>query len=225
MHRAVTLAALDSGRHVLCQARMANDSAEARDMLAASQRHSNLVCQLVPSSGTYKNRPSDTELARRRTSRRRAVGRGANAAAQLRELRRRARLAPRRRVQRHQRAQRRRHLRIRDALARPRQSRDGHDARADTDAERRARRNARREDPGPRRGALRARERRARAHEVQRDDGAIARQRDLDLRQRGHDPHRQRSRTSSSAGAATRSSRRIRTRPKRKRTIASRRSS
>ena len=54
MHRAVTLAALDSGRHVLCQARMANDAAEARDMLAASQRHSNLVCQLVPSSGTYK---------------------------------------------------------------------------------------------------------------------------------------------------------------------------
>ena len=54
MHRAVTLAALDSGRHVLCQARMANNTAEARDMLAASQRHSNLVCQLVPSSGTYK---------------------------------------------------------------------------------------------------------------------------------------------------------------------------
>jgi predicted dehydrogenase len=54
MHRAVTLAALDSGRHVLCQARMANDAAEARDMLAAAQRHSNLVCQLVPSSGTYK---------------------------------------------------------------------------------------------------------------------------------------------------------------------------
>jgi predicted dehydrogenase len=54
MHRAVTLAALDSGRHVLCQARMANNAAEARDMLAASQRHANLVCQLVPSSGTYK---------------------------------------------------------------------------------------------------------------------------------------------------------------------------
>jgi predicted dehydrogenase len=50
----MTLAALDSGRHVLCQARMANDTAEARDMLAASQRHSNLVCQLVPSSGTYR---------------------------------------------------------------------------------------------------------------------------------------------------------------------------
>ena len=54
MHRAITLAALDAGLHVLCQARMANDAAEARDMLAASRRHSNQVCQLVPSSGTYR---------------------------------------------------------------------------------------------------------------------------------------------------------------------------
>src|SRR5687767_6225652 len=53
MHRAVTLAALDSGRHVLCQARMANDAAEARDMLAASKRHPNLVSMLVPSSSGY----------------------------------------------------------------------------------------------------------------------------------------------------------------------------
>ena len=53
MHRTITLAALDSGRHVLCQARMANNAAEAREMLAASQRHSNLVCQLVPSSSGY----------------------------------------------------------------------------------------------------------------------------------------------------------------------------
>ena len=53
-HREMTLAALDSGRHVLCQARMANDAAEARDMLAASKRHSNLVCQLVPTSQSYR---------------------------------------------------------------------------------------------------------------------------------------------------------------------------
>lgn len=53
MHRTVTLAALDSGRHVLCQARMANNAAEAREMLAASLRHPNLVCQLVPSSSGY----------------------------------------------------------------------------------------------------------------------------------------------------------------------------
>ena len=54
MHRTITLAALDAGLHVLCQARMANDAAEAREMLAASRRHSSLVCQLVPSSGTYR---------------------------------------------------------------------------------------------------------------------------------------------------------------------------
>lgn len=54
MHRAITLASLDSGRHVLCQARMANDAAEAREMLAASRRHPNLVCQLVPTSGSYR---------------------------------------------------------------------------------------------------------------------------------------------------------------------------
>src|SRR5688572_14220303 len=54
MHRTITLAALDSGLHVLCQARMANNAAEAREMLAASQQHPDLVCQLVPSSGTYR---------------------------------------------------------------------------------------------------------------------------------------------------------------------------
>ena len=53
MHRTVTLAALNSGRHVLCQARMANDAAEAHEMLAASQRHPALVCQLIPSSSGY----------------------------------------------------------------------------------------------------------------------------------------------------------------------------
>ena len=54
MHRTITLAALDEGLHVLCQARMANNTAEAREMLAASRRHPNLVCQLVPTSGSYR---------------------------------------------------------------------------------------------------------------------------------------------------------------------------
>ena len=54
MHRPITLAALDEGLHVLCQARMANDAAEARDMLAASRRHPDRVCQLVPTSGSYR---------------------------------------------------------------------------------------------------------------------------------------------------------------------------
>ena len=54
MHRTLTLATLDSGRHVLCQARMANDAQEARDMLEASLRHPELVCQLVPTSMSYR---------------------------------------------------------------------------------------------------------------------------------------------------------------------------
>ena len=66
MHRDTTLAALESGRHVLCQARMANNTAEAREMLAASQRHSNLVCQLVPTSGSYRIDRALQSLARRR---------------------------------------------------------------------------------------------------------------------------------------------------------------
>jgi predicted dehydrogenase len=53
MHRTITLAALERGKHVLCQARMANTAAEAREMLDASQRHPNLVCQLVPTSTSY----------------------------------------------------------------------------------------------------------------------------------------------------------------------------
>ena len=54
MHHTLTLAALDKGKHVLCQARMANNAREAREMLAASLRHPDLVCQLVPTSGSYR---------------------------------------------------------------------------------------------------------------------------------------------------------------------------
>ena len=53
MHHQITLAALDSGKHVLCQARMANNAAEAREMLVASRRHPELVSQLVPTSTSY----------------------------------------------------------------------------------------------------------------------------------------------------------------------------
>jgi predicted dehydrogenase len=53
MHRTLTLEALASGKHVLCQARMANDAAEAREMFDASLRHPDLVCQLVPTSTSY----------------------------------------------------------------------------------------------------------------------------------------------------------------------------
>ena len=39
MHRALTLAALEAGKHVLTEARMASDAAEAHDMLNASKAH------------------------------------------------------------------------------------------------------------------------------------------------------------------------------------------
>lgn len=54
MHHTLTLASLEEGKHVLCQARMANNAREAREMLAASLRHPDLVCQLVPTSTSYR---------------------------------------------------------------------------------------------------------------------------------------------------------------------------
>jgi predicted dehydrogenase len=54
MHRTLTLAALAKGKHVLTEARMASTAQEARDMLEASLRHSHLVCQLTPTSTSYK---------------------------------------------------------------------------------------------------------------------------------------------------------------------------
>lgn len=47
-HRDYTVRALESGKHVLCEARMAMNAAEAREMLAASRKRENLVAQLVP---------------------------------------------------------------------------------------------------------------------------------------------------------------------------------
>ena len=47
-HREYTLRALEAGKHVLCEARMAMNASEARDMLAASQAHPDLTTQVVP---------------------------------------------------------------------------------------------------------------------------------------------------------------------------------
>lgn len=49
MHHPITLAALAAGKHVLCEARMAMNSAEAHDMLRAARSRPGLVAQLVPS--------------------------------------------------------------------------------------------------------------------------------------------------------------------------------
>src|SRR6476620_11785462 len=48
MHSAVTISALEAGKHVFCQARMSNDLAEAKEMLAASKRFPELVTMLCP---------------------------------------------------------------------------------------------------------------------------------------------------------------------------------
>src|SRR3989442_12480291 len=52
LHAAVTIAALARGKHVLCEARMAMNAAEAHAMLAASRRAPHLIAQLVPAPHT-----------------------------------------------------------------------------------------------------------------------------------------------------------------------------
>jgi predicted dehydrogenase len=54
MHREVTVAALGAGKHVLCEARMAMNAAEGREMLAASRNAPHLTAQLVPSPPTLE---------------------------------------------------------------------------------------------------------------------------------------------------------------------------
>ena len=50
----MTCAALDAGKHVMCEARMAMNAAEAHTMLNKSQAHPNLVAQIVPSPFTFR---------------------------------------------------------------------------------------------------------------------------------------------------------------------------
>lgn len=54
LHRDITCAVLAAGKHVLCEARMAMNVAEAHTMLVASQVHPNVVAQLVPSPFTFR---------------------------------------------------------------------------------------------------------------------------------------------------------------------------
>jgi predicted dehydrogenase len=48
MHHPVTMAALAAGKHVLCEARMAMNATEAREMHRAAQSRPRLVAQVVP---------------------------------------------------------------------------------------------------------------------------------------------------------------------------------
>jgi predicted dehydrogenase len=49
MHERMTVRALNAGKHVMCEARMARNLAEAQAMLAASRANPQLVAQIVPS--------------------------------------------------------------------------------------------------------------------------------------------------------------------------------
>src|SRR4051812_36085816 len=49
LHAPITIAALQAGKHVLTEARMAMNAGEAHDMLNVAHRHPQLVAQVVPS--------------------------------------------------------------------------------------------------------------------------------------------------------------------------------
>src|SRR5262249_37043607 len=49
LHAPITLAALQAGKHVLTEARMAMNAREAHAMLEAARQHPKLVAQIVPS--------------------------------------------------------------------------------------------------------------------------------------------------------------------------------
>lgn len=54
LHAPVTLAALDAGKHVLCEARMAMDLEQAIAMRDAARAHPELITQVVPSPYTLR---------------------------------------------------------------------------------------------------------------------------------------------------------------------------
>ncbi len=54
MHRTLVLDALDAGKHVLTEARMAMNASEAHEMLEASLENPDLVAQVVPADFTFQ---------------------------------------------------------------------------------------------------------------------------------------------------------------------------
>jgi predicted dehydrogenase len=62
LHCPITLAALEVGKHVLTEARMSMNAAEAHRMLAAARRHPRLVTQIVPSPYGLKGHDVMKEL-------------------------------------------------------------------------------------------------------------------------------------------------------------------
>lgn len=53
-HCAMVIAALQNNKHVMTEARMAMNATEAERMLAESQLHPDLICQVVPSPMSLK---------------------------------------------------------------------------------------------------------------------------------------------------------------------------
>src|SRR5438132_1770498 len=62
LHCPITLAALEAGKHVLTEARMCLNAAEAHRMLAAAERFPSLVTQIVPSPFGLKGQRVVEEL-------------------------------------------------------------------------------------------------------------------------------------------------------------------
>src|SRR5262249_49941523 len=62
LHCSITLAALAAGKHVLTEARLSLNAAEAHRMLEAARRHPNLVTQVVPSPFGLKGHDVMAEL-------------------------------------------------------------------------------------------------------------------------------------------------------------------
>lgn len=57
-HRDYTVAAIEAGKHVLCEARMAGTLDEAREMHRAARQHPDLVAQLVPAPFDFRLGPT-----------------------------------------------------------------------------------------------------------------------------------------------------------------------
>jgi predicted dehydrogenase len=52
MHRTLTVASLEAGKHVMCEARMAMNLTDGKHMLAASRKRPDLIAQIVPAPHT-----------------------------------------------------------------------------------------------------------------------------------------------------------------------------
>ena len=62
MHAPMTIAALEAGKHVLCEARMALNSGEASEMLEVSRMNPHLIAQIVPAPLSNKFDPTICQM-------------------------------------------------------------------------------------------------------------------------------------------------------------------